>query len=123
MLDKSFDVLMPQFGSVYRVYCKVSKQCVMGSHDHDFFQDLPLQSFHFEVIEETQLTCLHLVWSDESVPDKSMQAQVIPRPDHLFCFLLPLLVLFLIRISMCLVQSTWYCLLIRGLISRYNSML
>ena len=63
VLDKSFDVLMPQFGSVYRVYCKVSKQCVMGSHDHDFFQDLPLQSFHFEVIEETQLTCLHLVWS------------------------------------------------------------
>ena len=40
------------------------------------FQDLPLQAYFFEIVEDTQLPCLHLVWSDESVPDKTMQAQV-----------------------------------------------
>ena len=94
VLDKSFDVLMPQFGSVYRVYCKVSKQCVMGSHDHDFFQDLPLQSFHFEVIEETQLTCLSSQVSIDYtssvlpvIPDKSVCTDALVYPssseDHI----------------------------------------
>ena len=50
---------------------------------YDSFQDLPLQAFFFEIVEDTQLPCLHLVWSDESVSDKTMQAQVIPRLDRL----------------------------------------